>query len=613
MSGDEIPVKYFLVDKGRVSLLSIIKVPRDAEVYKLRDAIDAIEVQRGLLGRVRLWKPHEFLPGMDGQTRLASRFQEAKGVLARFCEDLSDEEQLLKLVADLLQVGGSGSRGGPRLAKATALVAEVVEPISTQSHAEGDEGDGDEATDTLTELKKNFTAVIKEGCKLTPSVSSQPVNYKNIQSGAAPILDGRYGLQPNPIGVPVEIIHPAFAQFRALAADMSVQLPEDIVRLTAQLMVSASQISTIEAPRQEFTRGILTKLLSYGFTQTVNLNKTSSDHTCLYNRTEEPLGVAAPGVVEEKAEMGTSGEASVQGSFSFLQHWTDPNNKALTMACCCPSFIISISGPWVVVLGAVITSHVVVHRLTDYIWLGNSRAIDDDHAFRVARVFNALRLSMHRLRKYYETLSPPEDPNSRFFPLATSYVTDENGVSNMAHFRYIRPLKGSDPSCVAFLASDVDDKDRLLVVKFVERYGEGAHRLLMAQRMAPRLLYCGEVWQDGPERHGCLPRKMVVMEYMPGRTALDGVSVSVRQTVRDALGVLHGLGFVHGDIRRPNILIADGDGDEGKRTMILDFDWAGKEGEARYPLHLSDIRWPDGVEDYALIEKEHDCRMVDFL
>ncbi|EEB92167.1 hypothetical protein MPER_09364 [Moniliophthora perniciosa FA553] len=253
----------------------------------------------------------------------------------------------------------------------TALVAEVLGPRSRSPESDDEDDEAD-----LTELKQKFCAVVKKGCQLTPSVSSQPINYQNFQGGGTPILDGRYRLYPNPVGVPVELIHPAFAQFRALAADTSALPPEDVIRLTYQLMVAVSQISTDEAPRQEFTRGILTQILSYGFTQTVD---PSLDHVCLYSCAEEPLGVAAPGVVAEEAEMGTDGEASVRGSFSYLSHWTNSDNKALMKACCCPSFIVSLSGPWVAILGAVFTSNVVVHRLTDYIWLGNSRAIDNDY------------------------------------------------------------------------------------------------------------------------------------------------------------------------------------------------------------------------------------------
>ena len=38
--------------------------------------------------------------------------------------------------------------------------------------------------------------------------------------------------------------------------------------------------------------------------------------------------------------------------------------------------IVSVAGPWLVVLSAIITFYVLVHQLTDYIWLGGGRAVE---------------------------------------------------------------------------------------------------------------------------------------------------------------------------------------------------------------------------------------------
>lgn len=281
-------------------------------------------------------------------------------------------------------------------------------------------------------------------------------------------------------------------------------------------------------------------------------------------------------------------------------------------------------------MGAIFTSNIIVHRLTDYIWLGHSRAIDDDRALNLARIFYSLQLAMRRLDDYYSgPLISPTAHTDRFFPLARSY-TSENQV---VHFRYLRPLKGKDPSCVTFLAaptnSDFEDSldsdngiecdQKLLVIKFVERYGEVAHRALADKGLAPRLLYFGPVWKDGSERNGCGPRKMVVMEYIDGETLLekyddDVVPGTVHQALQTALGVLHDENQVHGDLRRPNIMIEKGQGDEGKRVKILDFDWSGAEGSVRYPLDLSTaVNWPEGVQDYELITTAHDRAMLEGL
>jgi len=50
---------------------------------------------------------------------------------------------------------------------------------------------------------------------------------------------------------------------------------------------------------------------------------------------------------------------------------------------------------------------------------------------------------------------------------------------------------------------------------------------------------------------------------------------------------LHAQGYVHGDLRPTNILIND-----KKEIKIIDFDWAGKKDETRYPIFMNlDIPW----------------------
>jgi hypothetical protein len=262
------------------------------------------------------------------------------------------------------------------------------------------------------------------------------------------------------------------------------------------------------------------------------------------------------------------------------------------------------------VLGAIFTSHPIVQRLTDYIWLGESRNIDDANVIRLARIFTALRAGIQRLDSYYTSLTLPLHIEDRFFPLSTSFSIQDGQSSRTVNFRYIEPLKNPDPSCVVFLAVNCENEKEKLVVKFVERYGERPHRLLMGQGQAPELLYCGDVWPGEVERSGCGTRKMVVMKFVPGRSGADGLSETARKDIRDALDRLHSAGYVHGDIRPPNILIADA----GNRAMILDFDWAGKSGEVKYPFHLSEgIRWAEGVSDYALITQAHDLEMFEKL
>ena len=87
-----------------------------------------------------------------------------------------------------------------------------------------------------------------------------------------------------------------------------------------------------KSPRQMTTRGMLGKLLEYPAIQTVQLNKSSADHMMPYSCKGDVLGTAALAIIEEKPELGTSGEGSVQGSFSFIQHWNDQKVRRLIAA-----------------------------------------------------------------------------------------------------------------------------------------------------------------------------------------------------------------------------------------------------------------------------------------
>ncbi|KAI0073420.1 hypothetical protein K474DRAFT_1686212 [Panus rudis PR-1116 ss-1] len=456
----------------------------------------------------------------------------------------------------------------------------------------------------------------------TPSKGAAPKQYREIQDGDSPLLDRRYATRRTPVAAPIEAYHPVFAYFLAEYAREDLDPPSEIVSHTMKLMDSASQIATREAQRAESTRDALSDLLRHPVVQTVNPNLTSSDHMLLYMRQEDPRGSAAMIIIEEKYELGQSGEGCVQGSLSYHAHWIQ-DRGSLHKSCICPSFIISIAGPFIAVCGAIWTSDIIIQHLTGYMWMGRSGDIEEDRLLRVSRMFYALQRAVIRLKHYYEHLDPEiiDDKYRRFFPLATSY-RDSNGTRVV--FKYAAFLKEKDPSCVTFLAT-LEGSEQKVVVKFVERYGEEEHRLLAQHGYAPRLLYHGHIWdvEDNLEGEtsvdvnaGCGTRRMVVMEYVEGKT-LDNMDADVsREDVRKALhgiiDIMHQQKMVHGDIRTPNILLTGADQlDVKKRIRVLDFDWAGQEGIVRYPYGLSrDVKWAEGVEDHALIRKEHDVIMI---
>lgn len=139
---------------------------------------------------------------------------------------------------------------------------------------------------------------------------------------------------------------------------------------------------------------------------------------------------------------------------------------------------------------------------------------------------------------------------------------------------------------------------RSVVVKFTYSYSKDGHELLASVGLAPKLWFC----ERCEDVNGLC---VVIMDYihaekLPTRAVPDTVVAALRLAIQK----LHANDLVLGDFRRPNVLVT------GDSVMLVDFDWCGKEGEARYPsdVNLSDgsIGWHDGVRRGGLIEKEHD-------
>ncbi|PVF98830.1 hypothetical protein CPB86DRAFT_704246, partial [Serendipita vermifera] len=55
---------------------------------------------------------------------------------------------------------------------------------------------------------------------------------------------------------------------------------------------------------------------------------------------------------------------------------------------------------------------------------------------------------------------------------------------------------------------------------------------------------------------------------------------------------------VHGDFRPVNIMVRESTGETGLEVKVIDFDWSGICGEARYPLVRNlEIEWPGRAEE----------------
>ena len=72
--------------------------------------------------------------------------------------------------------------------------------------------------------------------------------------------------------------------------------------------------------------------------------------------------------------------------------------------CCCPTFIVAAYGPYLAVLGAVITDRYIVQRLTGLEWIGMSHTFEDKNLYCVAQIFSSIHKALRELEDFYDEL-----------------------------------------------------------------------------------------------------------------------------------------------------------------------------------------------------------------
>ena len=119
--------------------------------------------------------------------------------------------------------------------------------------------------------------------------------------------------------------------------------------------------------------------------------------------------------------------------------------------------------------------------------------------------------------------------------------------------------------------------DKPVILKFsLGQYGLEVHDYLSSQGLAPKIVHAGTLpggWH------------VVVMERFSGISLPEKINESQKAYLLQVLACLDSKNFVHGDLRPPNILA------NNTIVQVIDFDWAGVQGTARYPatLNMSDF------------------------
>ncbi|KAI0293179.1 hypothetical protein B0F90DRAFT_1643375, partial [Multifurca ochricompacta] len=410
------------------------------------------------------------------------------------------------------------------------------------------------------------------------------------QQAKLPILNGcPFGCYAPPIG----LFHPVFNSFQeVLASQDPLNLDDGASRDRSTRYMAFANLYKNETDRLKAIHAPLNALLG-GALERVSQTGVTADGLVIEACCGSTAYIA---ILEMKNEMGT---AHID---PFIQAGLSYRRQVIRECSYCPTIILAIAGPWMCVSGAIYLEKVVVQPLTGYIWLGGS-FFDKDQIHFTLRLFTALKLAISTLRSYYLTLGPtnkcPED-----LVHAIPYVTP----SFASTLTYISRPSPDQQSKLVYKAKFIHaGSSRPAVVKFVSRYNAKAHRILAAHQLAPTLYHTGTEDVD-TSKYGGL--HMVIMDFIEGKHPDGTLSSDQYQKVKKAIDLLHGHGFVFGDLQTPNILI------NGENVILIDFDWGGKAGGSQYPVTINldpRIGWPEGVGPDSVMEMVHDQLMLEQL
>ncbi|KAH7917447.1 hypothetical protein BV22DRAFT_1026316, partial [Leucogyrophana mollusca] len=147
-----------------------------------------------------------------------------------------------------------------------------------------------------------------------------------------------------------------------------------------------------------------------------------------------------------------------------------------------------------------------------------------------------------------------------------------------------------------------------ICAKFVRAYSLDAHEHLAR-------LGCAPVLRGFQKMAGGW--SMVVMDRLPDEFETlsarnKPLPSSVFADISAKLELFHKAGFVHGDIRDTDIMLS---GLGETRFTIVDFDWARRAREARYPPRVKhiDIKRPPEARDGKEILTDHGMAMLGWI
>ncbi|PVG03040.1 hypothetical protein CPB86DRAFT_779928, partial [Serendipita vermifera] len=226
----------------------------------------------------------------------------------------------------------------------------------------------------------------------------------------------------------------------------------------------------------------------------------------------------------------------------------------------------------------------------------------------IASSLDAFLTAIKELRIHYDKLEKANLLRGREFPYQTSY---KNEMEEDINFEYDSKI----PEKLIFSARTNEAHPQHLCIKFAKRYSKPAHQTLADLGFAPRLRTVMEL--PGSWLMIVMDRSEYTLLSEVSLSLLPQAQLAVKSRVLYAVERLHERKLVHGDIRAVNILIdTETINNEGGCSIhIVDFDWAGTLGTAKYPMRVNTktITRPEDVSAGGLITVDHDITMTNWL
>ncbi|KAF8802373.1 hypothetical protein BYT27DRAFT_7173144 [Phlegmacium glaucopus] len=445
--------------------------------------------------------------------------------------------------------------------------------------------------DELGELRRIH---IEKLPRRAPSTLGQPSEFHNLQRVSA--LKGpafHFDRPPSAATtIPPTLHHPIFGKF---IDDCQMHVPTREDNALVLALSALSQIFENETARAAAFREILKNHGIMTIATGVEGTEYKTDGDMQYNGLRYLI-------IEVKLEIGSTGAEPL---FQAILYYLESMRKQMTTSLGSPLpclIIYLFVGAHVGFAAAVYTDRPNIEVLTPPLPLFSHPTHVGLRAV-AARHIGALKNALHSLHYYYEHELPVIDklerdlrPNPRY-PYQSSYRSLAD--STLRRFKYILQV----PQKLVFFGQTEDDEK--ICIKFVRSYSTEAHEKCAEMGCAPML--------RGFE-HIAGGWNMVVMDivtegYCEFEVAIESPIGDLFRQMREKLTAFHEAGYVHGDIRDINIKVQE----DSSGFMFLDFDWAGKIGEARYPANVyrgPDLWRPEGAYDGELITAEHDSQML---